>query len=196
MSRHRRKVVSLLPEMLQPDPKKRRSADDCLSRFPSCGSSLPTTMKALKRGRYQLSTIREGPITKIPTSAEPRKRARLDQSESKVQPENEILDLFGSRWLKNSTCVGSQLAAQEEGDEAELDLVESNFYLRGTTLLGQAHLTAETIALRRSIESEREPGYQDVDEPTISLGERQGIVQQFLRATREADDVGQALHQE
>ncbi|KAH6668305.1 hypothetical protein B0J14DRAFT_703992 [Halenospora varia] len=57
-------------------------------------------------------------------------------------------------------------------------------------------LTAETIALRRSIESERDPGYEDVDEPTISLGERQEIVQQLLRATREADDVGQALHRD
>jgi serine/threonine protein kinase len=196
MSRHRRKVGPLLPEMLQPDPKKRPSADDCLSQFPSCSSSFPAAMKASKRGRHQLSTIQEGPVSKIQMSAEPRKRARPDQSESKVQPEDEILDLFGSGWLRNSLCVGSQLAGQVEGDEAESDLFESNFCSRGTTLSGQAHLTAETIALRRSIESERDPGYQDVNEATISLGERQEIVRQLLRATREAEEVDQALHQD
>ena len=75
-------------------------------------------------------------------------------------------------------------------------MFESNFCSRGTTLSEQAHLTTEAIVLRRSIESERDPGYQDVNKATISLGERQEIVWQLLRATREAEEVDQALYQD
>jgi hypothetical protein len=191
VSHHWRKVGPILPEMLQPDPKKRPSADDCLSKFLSYSSGLPT-MKALKRGRYQLSTIREPPVTKIPTSAEARKHAHLDQSKSKVQPGYQILDLFGSRRPRNSPCVGSQLAAEAEGNKAQLDLFKSNFS-RGAILTRQAHSTAET-ALRRSIEHEEDLGCRGDDEPTISQGERHEIVRQLL-ATREAED-GQALHRD
>jgi hypothetical protein len=120
-------------------------------------------------------------------SAEPRKHARKDQSDTIAQPEDQILDLFGSRWLRNSFCVGSQLAAEVRGDEAEWDSFES-------TLSGQANLTAgaETVPSCRSIESERGLSLQG-DDPTISLGERQEIVRQLLLATREAED-GQQQH--
>lgn len=70
---NRGEVEPLLTAMLQPDPKNRPSAGNCLSTFPP----LLTATKALKRRRTQLSTIREGEsLAKIPLSVERAKRAR------------------------------------------------------------------------------------------------------------------------
>ena len=161
VSGHRGQLGSLLIEMLQPDPIKRPSADECLSKFPLQG---PST-QASKRRRYQLSTIREDPLAMIPSSAQGRKRARLEQSENNIRPEHQTLDLFGSRRLRNSLCVGSHRLALAQDDEVELDLFDSK--------------------LSRGIEGERDGGW--VPEDSWDR-ERQEIVRQLCSAQEEADE--------
>ncbi len=91
-------------------------------------------------------------MTSMPLSAVPRKRVRVNHSQSNVRPEDQILDLFGSAWLKNPLCVDSYLVDQANGDEAELDLFESTFHSRVMNLSGQACVAAETATL--GVESE------------------------------------------
>ena len=195
-SNHRGQLGSLLTQMLQPDPKKRLSADECLSRFLLHGPSFSTATQASKRRRYQLSTIREDPLATIPPSTQERKRARLEQSESNIQPEHQILDIFGSRWLKNSLCVGSHLAAQAQEDEAELDLFESKSHSGRTDVSGDGRMAIETLELSRDIEGERDLGGY-VPEDSWDR-EREEIVRQLLCSTQEEADkeVDQSLQKD
>ena len=150
--------------MLQPDPNERPSADDCLSKFPLRSPSFQAASQAPKRSRHHLSTIREDPLAKIPSSVQERKRARFEESESSIQPEHQILDLFGSQWLRNSLCVGSYLAEQAQGDKAELDLSEPKLPSGRTDISGDGRMTMDTAELSRAIKGEREPrgwGHED-----------------------------------
>ena len=197
VSDHRGRLGCLLTEMLQHDPKKRPSADECLSKFPLQGPSFPMATQASKRRRYQLSTIREDPLAMISSSPQERKRARLEQSESNIQLEHQILDLFGSRrWLTNSLCVGSHLAAQAEEDEAELDLFESKSHSGRTGVSAEGHITVETLKLSRGIEGERDLGGW-VPEDSWDR-EQQEIIRQLLCSTQEEvdEEVEQSLQKD